>query len=122
VKWLAARAASFGHAFRGLAALAREPNARIHAGVALAVAALALWLRVPRGEAALVALAVGLVLAAEALNTALEALADRVAPDHHRLVGTAKDVAAAGVLLAALAAALAGLLVFGPPLLARLGL
>lgn len=120
MSWLRARAASFGYALRGVAAFAREPNARIHFAAALAVAALAAWLRVPRAEAALLALAIGLVLASEALNSALEALADRVAPDHHPLVGKAKDVAAGGVLLAALAAALAGLLVLGPPLWARI--
>ena len=60
------------------------------------------------------------MLAAEALNTALEALADRVAPDQHPLVAKAKDVAAGGVLLAAVAAAVMGLLVLGPPLWARL--
>lgn len=121
MSWLRERAASLAHALRGLVALAREPNARIHAAAALAVCALAAWLRVSRRELAVLALAIGLVLAAEALNTALEALADRVAPDHHPLVGRAKDVAAAGVLLAALAAAGAGLLVLGPPLLAKLG-
>jgi diacylglycerol kinase (ATP) len=120
VSWLRARAASFGHALRGLAAFAREPHARIHFVAALAVAALAVWLRVSRGEAALLALAIGLVLAAEALNSALEALADRVAPDHHPLVAKAKDIAAGGVLVAALAAAVAGLFVLGPRLLARL--
>jgi diacylglycerol kinase len=119
VSWLRARAASFAFAFRGLGAFAREPNARIQLAVGVAVCALAAWLRVSRAEAALLALAIGLVLAAEALNTALEALADRVAPDPHPLVARAKDVAAASVLLAALAAAATGLLVLAPPLLAK---
>lgn len=121
MSWLRGRAASFAFAFRGLAAFAREPNARIHLAAGLAVSALAAWLRISRADAALLALAIGLVLTAEALNTALEALADRVAPDHHALVAKAKDVAAAGVLLAALAAAAVGLLLLGPPLLAKLG-
>jgi diacylglycerol kinase len=120
VSWLRARAAGFAFALRGVAAFAREPHARIHFATTAAVAALAAWLRVSRGEAALLALAVGLVLAAEALNSALEALADRVAPDRHPLVARAKDIAAGGVLLAALAAAVAGLLVLGPRLLAAL--
>ncbi len=122
MSWLRARAASFGFALRGVAEFAREPNARIQGAAAVAVCALAAWLRVSRAEAALLALAIGLVLAAEALNTALEALADRVAPDHHELVAKAKDVAAGGVLFAALAAAAVGLLVLGPPLLAKLGI
>ena len=53
-------------------------------------------------------------LAAEAVNTAVETLADAVKPERHPLVGRAKDLAAAGVLLAAMAAATVGLLVFGP--------
>jgi diacylglycerol kinase (ATP) len=120
VSWLRARAVRFRFALRGIAVFAREPHARFHFAAALAVAALAGWLRVSRAEAGLLALAIGLVIGAEALNSALEALADRVAPDHHPLVEKAKDVAAGGVLLAALAAAAVGLLVLGPALLARL--
>jgi diacylglycerol kinase len=120
MSWLRDRVASFGFALRGITAFAREPHARFHFAAALAVAALAAWLRVSSEQAALLALAIGLVLAAEALNSALEALANRVAPDHHPLVARAKDVAAGSVLLAALAAAAAGLLVLLPPLLARL--
>lgn len=121
MSWLGERATSFGHALRGLAAFTREPNAQVHLAVAAAVCALAAWLGLGAAHWALLALAIGLVLVAEALNTALEALADRVAPDLHPLVAKAKDVAAGGVLIAALAAALMGVLVLGPPLLARLG-
>jgi len=120
VSWLAERAASFGFALRGLAALAREPNAKIHAVAALAVVVLAALLELGRRDWALLALAIGLVLAAEAVNTALEALADHVAPGAHPLVARAKDVAAAGVLIAALAAVAVGIAVFAKPLLARL--
>jgi diacylglycerol kinase len=120
LSWIRGRRASLGFALRGVSALAREPNAKIHGAAALAVCALAAWLDVAREGWALLALAIGLVLAAEAGNTALEALANRVAPEAHALVAKAKDVAAAGVLLAALAAAAVGLLVLGPPLLARL--
>lgn len=120
MSWLRSRAASLQFALRGISTFAREPNARIHIAAGLAVIALAGWLRVPRAEVALLALAIGLVLSAEALNSALEALADRVAPDPHPLVAKAKDVAAGGVLLAAIVAAVVGLLVLGPHLLAKL--
>lgn len=115
-----ARARSFGHAFRGIAALvATQHNAWIHATATLAVLVVGLWLGVSAGEWAVLALAIGLVWAAEAFNTALESLCDGVAPDHHPLIGRAKDVAAGGVLLAACAAAIAGLCILGPRLLAR---
>lgn len=117
---LGGRLASFVHAGRGLLVLLSEPNARLQGLAALVVLALGLWLDLGRSEWALLALAIGTVLASEAANTALEALADRTAPERHPLVGRAKDVGAAGVLIVSLAAAAVGLLVLGPPLLARL--
>ncbi len=118
---LVRRARSFRYAFKGVAQLfATQANAKIHAAVAVAVLVLAGFLGLPARDWALLALAIGAVLTAEALNTALEALADRVAPDHHPLVARCKDVAAAAVLLAAGSAAIVGLLLLGPPLLARI--
>ena len=119
---LAARARSFGHAFRGVAALlAGQHNAWIHAAATVAVVVAGVVLGVSALEWALLCLAVGLVWLAEGLNTALEALCDRVAPESHPLVRRAKDVAAAGVLLAACAAAAAGLFILLPKLLALVG-
>ncbi len=56
------------------------------------------------------------VLVSEALNTAIEYLADKVSPESHPLIGKAKDVGAAAVLVAAIAAALVGTIIFGPKL------
>jgi diacylglycerol kinase (ATP) len=118
---LADRARSFVHAFRGIAILvSEEHNAWIHAAMTVLVVGLGLALGVSRLEWALLALAIGLVWSAEALNTAIEWLCDVASPERHPLVAKAKDVAAAGVLLAALAAAAAGFCVFGPRLLALL--
>lgn len=117
-----ARARSFGFAMRGLATLVRdEPNARIHLAIGLAVIGLALMLDVSAAGFCWLVLAMALVLCAEAANTAIERLADAAVPEENLLIGQAKDVAAGGVLMAALAAALVGLLVLGPPLLDALG-
>lgn len=110
--------ASFGHALRGFRRLFMDqPNARIHAAATCAVLALAAYLRVSTGEWLALVLSIGLVLAAEALNSAIEELADAVHPDQHPGIGRAKDVAAAGVLLAALAAVATGAIIFLPRLL-----
>jgi diacylglycerol kinase (ATP) len=114
------RPESFADAGRGVRALVAEPNARIQLAAALAVVGLGAWLDLERRDWALLVLAIGLVLAGEATNTALEALADRVAPDSHPLVGKAKDVAAGGVLIASAVAAILGLLVLAPPLWQKL--
>jgi len=65
-------------------------------------------------------LAIAMVFSAEFINTAIEAVVDLASPVHHPLAKVGKDVGAAAVLIAALAAALVGLLILGPPLWARL--
>jgi diacylglycerol kinase len=119
--YLAARIDSFRYAFRGLGSMLREePNAQLHALATVAVLALALVLDLPRGDWAWLVAAIAAVWATETLNTALESLADAVHPEPHPLVGRAKDLSAAAVLLTALGAVAIGLLVLAPPLLARL--
>ena len=87
----------------------------------MALAALALAVSVVLGlsaaELALVILTIGLVLAVEAINTAVEAVCDLVSPDYHPLVRRAKDVSAAAVLIAAVAALGVALALFVPRLL-----
>ena len=113
--------ASFAYALRGVVRLlAREPNARLHLLAAAGVLALASWLQLPARDFAVLALSIGAVLLAEGLNSALEALADRVSPEHDAAIARAKDLAAGAVLLMAIAAATVGLLLLAPPLLARL--
>ena len=108
---------SFGFAYAGLAYLVQtQPNVRVHLAVTVIVVAVAVAVQAPLVEVAVLLLAIGLVLVGEALNTALEAVADLVSPNIHPVARIAKDVAAAGVLLAAVVAALAGVLILGPRL------
>ncbi|MCS6786646.1 MAG: diacylglycerol kinase family protein [Thiobacillaceae bacterium] len=113
-------AQAFVCAGRGIALAARQRNFRIHLTIAGAVVLAGLGLRITAVEWALVILCFGLVLGLEAANSALEALADRLHPAHDRMIGQAKDLAAGAVLLASLAAAVVGLIVFLPRLLATL--
>jgi diacylglycerol kinase len=112
--FVALRLLSFGHAFRGLARLSRETNARIHALATVVVVSVGYFLRLAPLEWALIAFAIGLVLSAEALNTAVESLADAVVQERHPLIGAAKDLGAAAVLIAALTAVAIAALVLGP--------
>lgn len=111
------RLRSFGYALRGLQMLLRGDNARLQLAAAVLTALMAGWLHCSAGEWAVIVVCMGGVLAAEALNTAIETLADRISPHYDRAIGRAKDVAAAGVLLTAMAAAVAGALIFVPKLL-----
>jgi diacylglycerol kinase (ATP) len=117
------RAASFGHALRGVgAALRSEVHLQFHAVSTVVVIGLGFYFGLSVLEWALVALAVAGVWAAELFNTAVETLTNLVSPGYHPLAGKAKDVAAGAVLLAALGALVVGALVFGPRVWALLGL
>lgn len=114
-----ARGRSFVYAFRGIRYLFRvEHNARIHLAVAVAVIVAGIFFGVSAMEWGVLSLAIGLVFALEAMNSAIEALADHVSPDFAPLVGRAKDVAAGGVLLSVFGAVGAGVAVFLPKLIA----
>lgn len=56
----------------------------------------------------------GLVMALELVNTAVEAVVDLVTAERHPLAKIAKDTAAGAVLIAAIMAAVIGLLIFVP--------
>lgn len=112
---------SFGFAGAGLAYLLQtQPNFRVHLAATVLVLAAALGLGASAAETGVLLLTIGLVLVAEAINTALEAVVDLACPEIHPLAKTAKDVAAAAVLLAAGVAVAVGLIVLGPRLVALL--
>lgn len=106
---LSSRLKSFRFAFAGLGHLVRhEHNARIHLAATITLVALCFWLRISSDDWRWIILAVALVWICEAFNTAIEAICDLVSPDWNDQVRIAKDVAAAGVLCSAIAAALIG--------------
>lgn len=112
------RLRSFGYAFAGMRTLlATQPNARIHIAGAACVVVAGFLARLTRAEWCAIVFAIAAVLVTEALNTALEFLADATSPGLHPLVKKSKDVAAAAVLMAAVCAIVIGLLVFGPRLM-----
>ena len=120
-EFIASRIRSFGHAFHGWAyVLKTQHNAWIHSVVATLVLILGLWLGLPARDWAVLVLAIAMVFTAEFINTSIEAVVDLASPVHHPLAKVGKDVGAAAVLVAALAAVLIGLLILGPPLWTRL--
>ncbi len=119
--WIRGLVRSFGWAFAGVWSMLRhQRNAQIHALITLVVLVFALVLRVSANEWVALVLAIALVLALEALNTALEAVVDLASPQFHPLAKQAKDTAAGAVLIAAIGAAIAGCIIFLPKLWALL--
>ncbi len=105
-------AVSFLYAFRGLVTITRERNATIHVAVAAFVLLEAWLFRISRTEWLFVLVVVGLVLALELMNSAVERLASKVSKEQDEEIRIIKDTAAAGVLLAALAAVILGVVIF----------
>src|SRR5512141_2336974 len=119
--FLRSRIRSFGHAFRGWWYVMRtQRNAWIHGVSSVVIFVLSLWLRLEARDWALIVLATAMVFTAEFINTAIEVAVDLASPQLHPLAKIGKDVGAAAVLIAAIAAVLIGLLILGPPLWAKL--
>lgn len=103
----------FVYAGRGLAAgLRGERNFKVMLLAAGLVTALGFYRHIGRGQWLAVVLAGGFVLALELVNTGIERLVDILSPQHDPRYGQVKDILAAAVLVASLAAAVVGVLVF----------
>ena len=114
---------AFGYAVQGVAYMLRtQGNAWIQITITLVVTAAGFWFRLSVAEWCAVVLAIAAVWIAEALNTAIEAVTDLASPGRHELAGRAKDVAAGAVLVSIAAAAIVGLIVFGPRVWALIGM
>ena len=109
------RIRSFGYAFEGIAVMLRtQHNAWLHLLASGLVCVAATILDVSAADWRWLVVAMTLVWAAEAMNTAVEFLCDVVSPEYALAVKGAKDIAAGGVLITALGAAAIGVLTFWP--------
>ncbi len=108
---------SFRYAFSGLWwTLKTQRNMRIHLALGIVAGLLGIVLGLSSGEFAVLALTITVVMAAEMVNTVIEAAVDLASPEYHPLAKIAKDVAAGAVLLTAIGAVVVGLFLFLPHL------
>lgn len=109
------RIKSFQFAFNGIKLLiTKEHNAWIHCFAAVCVLIAGALLGLSHMEWVAVVVVIGAVLAAEAVNSSIEALADLVSPEYNEAIKRTKDLAAGAVLIMAIAAAIVGLIIFIP--------
>ena len=112
---------SFGYAFEGIfAGIRGERNMKIHCFAAVCVVVAGVLFHISVTEWCICLVLFGLILSLELVNTAIEAVVDLVTEDKKPLAKLAKDTAAGAVLIAAVMAALAGLLIFVPKLISFL--
>jgi diacylglycerol kinase (ATP) len=104
-------------ALRGISHAARtQPHFRAHLAIAAAAALAASEVDLSPAEMGVLVATIGLVLAAELMNTAVEMLTDSIYPRVDARAAAVKDVSAAAVLLASVCAAFVGVVLFLPHL------
>ena len=110
----------FVFAGRGIAAgLRGQVNIKVMLVLAAVVVVLGVVFPISTVEWAVLAVVIGLVLSLELLNTAGEKLVDILSPEQNERYGQVKDLLAGAVLVAALAAGVAGALIFLPHIISK---
>lgn len=114
--------AAFRNAGRGLAQAARtERNVRIDLTAAGAVIVLGFAFGIDAPSWLAIIICIGMMMALETVNTAIEAVVDLASPGYHELARKAKDCAAGAALAGAVASVAVGAVVFVPRILALFG-
>lgn len=109
---------SFGYAFKGIDdVISNEPNMKIHVSVAILVVIMAFLLKISMIEWIILVLLIGLVLAAEVINTTIENLVDMYTKEYNEKAKVVKDTAAGTVLILAITAAIIGLMILVPKII-----
>lgn len=103
---------SIKHAWDGILVIyKREANFRLHCLITIAVILLGIVLSFNPLQWILIIFCIGLVLALEATNSAIEYTWNHLEPNHHPVVGVIKDVMAGAVLIGSVCTAIAGFLI-----------
>ena len=117
------RTASFRYAFNGLKILIKEEhNARIHLFAAVCVLIAGIVFKISTQEWLILIFCIGWVIALELINSAIENTADFISKEKSETIKKIKDLSAGAVLVAAIASAIIGLIVFLPKIMDCFGL
>ncbi len=110
---------SFGYSWNGIKSfISTEQNGRIHLVISAIVIILGFVLNISTSEWIMVIICIGVVIAAEAMNTSIEKLCDHISPEKNENIGRVKDLASGAVLIVSVAAAVVGIIIFLPKLIA----
>ncbi len=100
-------------------ALKSEVNIRVHVTVATIVLLAAFYLKFSPVEFCLIFFAIGFVICAEMLNTAIEFALDSIYHNRYsKMVGMAKDISAGAVMFATAISVIIGIILFGNKIIA----
>ena len=109
------RLVSFRYAFNGLKILIKEEhNARIHLFITFCVLIAGAIFKISIIEWIAIIFCIGLVFALELINSAIENTTDFISKEKNETIKRIKDLSAGAVLIAAIASAIIGLMIFLP--------
>ena len=109
------RLSAFRYAFNGIKILIKEEhNARIHLFVACCVLIAGAVFKISKAEWFAIIFCIGWVIALELINSAIENIADFILKEENMSIKKIKDLSAGAVLVAAIASAAIGLIIFLP--------
>ena len=111
------RIKSVGYAFKGMLLLLKsEASIKIQCFLGLLVTVAGFYFKISASEWAIQILAIALVLGTEAVNTAIEEMANFIHPEYHAKIGQIKDMAAGAVFIVSIFALIVGLIIYLPKL------
>lgn len=113
--FLVNRLKSIGYAFKGAWILiTTEASVKVQVGIGIIMTFLGFYFELSRTEWIIQCLTIGLIIAIEGINTAIEEIADFIHPDQHPKIGLIKDISAGAVFIFAITAIVVGILIYFP--------
>ncbi|WP_303315266.1 diacylglycerol kinase family protein [Flavivirga abyssicola] len=109
------RIKSVGYAYKGaLLLLKTEASIKIQFAIAVILTIAGIYYEISSIEWIIQLLCIGVVMSIEGVNTAIEAVADFIHPEHHSKIGLIKDIAAGAVFIASTFATIIGFIIYFP--------
>lgn len=104
---------SFTYAFNGIKLSLQQRNMKVHVCCAILAIASGFIFKINTVEWCIILICIGVVLALETINTAIESFVDLVEPNHNPIAGKIKDLAAGAVLIFSIISVVIGAFIFG---------
>ncbi|WP_179007530.1 diacylglycerol kinase family protein [Winogradskyella forsetii] len=109
------RLKSIGFAFKGMLILIKsEASIQVQLFIAIAVTIAGFYFEISTNEWLIQLTMIGLVMSLEAMNTAVEHIANFIHPEYHIKIGLIKDVAAGAVFIASVIAVIVAGIIYFP--------
>lgn len=113
--FLESRIIGIKYALRGAWLLiSTEASIKVQFGIGIVMTIIGFFCHLSPTEWILQTVIIGIVIAIEGINTAIEKVSDFVHPEQHPKIGLIKDISAGAVFIMALTAIIVGIIIYFP--------